>query len=112
MNITKTTLDYDEYCTLVNIINEVCNGFYINNLEKATGFTKQTAIIFFKKILQKKGEERAVELVLEDSEIIFIKNSFGEIFKEIDEWEFETRLGVTIPEALKIRDKFKTSISS
>lgn len=44
---------------------------------------------------------------LSDAELAFLKNSFEEVFRQIDEWEFQTRIGVSVQEAQRIKEKLK-----
>ncbi len=46
-------------------------------------------------------------LNLNASELIFLNKSFEELLREIDECEFQTRIGVSMEEIDKIKDKLK-----
>jgi hypothetical protein len=105
MNIKKIKLDSNDFWPLINILNEVCHGIKISNFEKTIGVSKQTVIDFMNKISQKDGKE-PLELIINSSEHTILKNSFDEVLRQIDDWEFQTRIGITILEAIRIREKF------
>ncbi len=106
MNKTQIQLRSDEFWPLLNIINEVCHGIRIDNFENVIGAKKQTVVDFLNSI-EDEEEEKEVLLNLSDSELIFLKNSFEEVFRQIDEWEFQTRIGISITDARKIQAKLR-----
>lgn len=105
MRTEKTSLKSSESWILLNILNEVCYGIYISDFNKTIGVNKNSVIELLDKILLKEKEETIFDLSRSDLEIL--KRSFLEVFRQIDEWEFETRIGITIQEAKTIQDKLK-----
>ena len=55
--------------------------------------------------IQKMKDKEEVFLSLNDLEVKCLKNSFKAVFKEIEEWEFQTRVGIYIEEAKEIEKK-------
>jgi hypothetical protein len=104
MNTKQIKLSSNEFWPLLNILNEVCHGIKINNFENSIGAKKQTVVAFMDNIA-KEEEKKEVLLNLNDSELTFLKKSFEEVFRQIEEWEFQTRIGISTQEARKIQDK-------
>src|ERR1700722_19494130 len=102
MDIIK--LHSDEIWPFLNILNEVCNGININNFEKCIGTKREIIIDLFNKTsyLEKDGE------LLELSALEFkaLNNCFHAVVKEIEDWEFQTRIGITPREADEIHKKW------
>jgi hypothetical protein len=105
--IIKTT--WEEIWPLANVLNEVCHGINVNDFEKEIGFKYENVFSLLRKIdkYEVTSEEPNVEilLTLNRQELEIIKNSFEEVFRQIEEWEFQTRIGVTIEEANAIKEK-------
>jgi hypothetical protein len=98
-------LDGDETWPLINVLNEVCHGFYIDKFQEKIGSGKESVVQLLDKVSDKETESNPVfKLNIKEIKIIF--NSFEEVFKAIDEWEFQTRIGVNTAEARKIQEKF------
>lgn len=106
MNKKKIKLDANEFWPLLNILNEACHGIKINNFEHSIGAKKHTVVDFMNNISQEENKNEIV-LNLNDSELIILNNSFEEVFKQIDEWEFQTRIGISTQEARKIQEKLR-----
>lgn len=106
MGMTEIKFKSDEFWILSDILNEVCHGIKVNNFEKTIGVNKQTAIDLMDRIWQEKDKDE-INFTFNDSELSILRNSFAEVFRQIDEWEFQTRIGITIPEANKIKEKLK-----
>lgn len=100
-------IKWDELWAMMNILNEVCNGIQIYDLEKKLGFNRTSIKDLMNKIavfkIYKDEPEEKISFVLNDFEINVIKICFKEVLKEIEEWEFQTRIGVTIEEAKAIK---------
>lgn len=105
MNISKKT-KWNDLWPIVNILNEICNGVQI---EQAIGFKYEEIMDLLRKISSYEVEEGNLEnaqiIELSDNEIEIIKKSFNEILKHIEEWEFSTRIGVSIQEARDLKEK-------
>lgn len=106
MNTKTIKLNSNEIWPLLNVLNEVCHGIYIDNFEKSIGEKKEVVVDLINRISTEEKEEESI-LILKDFELEILKNSFLEIFRQIDEWEFQTRIGISIQEANKIKDKLK-----
>ncbi len=104
--VNNIKFDSNELWPLLNILNEICYGINIPDFENSIGVKKQKIVDFMDRI-SKEDEKNDVVLNLNDEELIFLQNSFKEIFKQIDEWEFQTRIGISIQEANKIKHKLK-----
>ncbi len=93
-----------------NSLNEVCNGLHVDDFEKKIGVTKSHAQQLLKKVhrniakqeLHKKDVEH-FHLTVED--LIVVKNALTEVLRQIDDWEFETRMDVTPDEAKQFIEK-------
>lgn len=107
MNKKKIKLNSNEFWPLLNILNEVCHGIKINNFKNSIGAEKQIVIDFMDRIAQQEKETEEVILSLNDVELTFLTNSFEQVFNQIDEWEFQTRIGISTQEARKIQEKLK-----
>ena len=105
MNTKIIKLSSNEIWPLLNILNEVCHGIHIENFEKIIGAKKENAVILMDRI----SNEEKVEtiLILNKSELDILKNSSLEVFKQIDEWEFQTRIGISRNEVIKIIEKIE-----
>jgi len=97
-------LSNDELWSLLNVLNEACNGLNIVDFEHVIGVKKQIVIEFIDKLTKEEDNAEAV-LLLNATESEFLKNIFKEVFKQIDEWEFQTRIGVSKQEINKIKDE-------
>jgi len=104
MNTRTIKLSPNEVLPLLNILNEVCHGFYVHNFEKNIGAKKQIVVALMDKISEKENEDEII-LFLNDIELNLLKKSFEEVLRQIEEWEFQTRIGVTIQEAKDIMNK-------
>jgi hypothetical protein len=100
----KITLKLEEIWPILNILNEVCHGIHISNFENSIGEKKETAIDLMNKI-SKEEEQNNPILFLTDSELNILHNCFEKAFKEIDDWEFQTRIGISTLEARYIKEK-------
>lgn len=104
MNKKIVRLDSNEVWPLLNVLNDVCYGIHIHDFENIIGSKKEIVIDLMDKISIEENKEEAI-LNLNDSELNILKKSFEEVFRQIDAWEFETRIGISIQEAIKIKDK-------
>lgn len=95
----------EENWTLVNILNEVLHGLRVNNFEQKIGDTKENALQLMEKLKSEKNNA-SFELEYPEQEILIFRNSFKEVLRQIEEWEFQTRIGITIPEVQAIISKF------
>ena len=100
---------WEEIWPVVNVLNEVCHGININSHESEIGFRYEEILKLLRTLsqLEDKNENYSNQIIikLSDNEREIIKNSFEEVFKQIEEWEFQTRIGITIQEANEIKKK-------
>jgi len=101
--------NWNELWPIGNILNEVCHGINISNFENEIGFKYESILFLLKKITAYKVKEYESEIKkvieLNDFERDIIQKSFQEVLKEIEEWEFSTRIGISIAEANVIISK-------
>lgn len=95
-------LSWEELWPLANILNEVCNGIYINDFEKKIGATNEEASLLHDKIISYEVEESELNLKkiinINKNEVEILRKSLKEVSRQIEEWEFQTRIGVTLEE--------------
>ncbi len=82
---------------IINILGEICWGFHVNDFEKKIGVKKNVVENLLNRFLQVEKSE-ITETQISDAEFQIIKNALSEVENEIEEWEFETRIGVTLEE--------------
>ncbi len=104
--LNQKCLDFspNDVWPLLNILNEVCFGFFIDHFHKIIGDEKNNVIELMNRIAREEGVEGLV-FDLNKSELNVLKNSFDEVFRQIDKWEFQTRIGISVEEANKIKEK-------
>jgi hypothetical protein len=86
---------------IINVLGEICWGLSLNDFEKKIGVTEEVAEALLKRLLQEEKLE-IIETLITDSELKIIKRALIVVEKEIEEWEFETRLGATLEEVKDI----------
>jgi hypothetical protein len=101
---TTTILSSNELICLLNILSEIYHGIYVHNFENVIGVQRKVVVDWMNKISEKEKEEEII-LILDDFELNFLQKSFEEVFRQIEEWEFQTRIGITMQEANMIREK-------
>ena len=101
---------WNELWPLINVLNEICHGINISNLEQVVGFKYDTILALLTKLetydVKEIDSDNKTILKLDESEKEIIKNCFRIIFKEIEEWEFSTRIGISTHEANALKNKF------
>lgn len=106
-NVLET--NWDELWPIVNVLNEVSQGLYIDDIEQEVGFKSEQILLLMHRIISYQAKESELEsafvISLNIDEKIIIENCFQVVLKEIEEWEFSTRIGISITEAKKIVDK-------
>lgn len=105
----KIETNWNELWPIVNIINEVCHGIETNNIENEFGFKYEEIFAFLRKLVAYEMEEDKSEIQINieftDREIEIILMCFNAVLKQIEEWEFSTRIGISVKEAIKIKEK-------
>ncbi len=101
-NIHKINLVRDR--VVINLLGEICWGFFLENFEEKIGSKKKVVEALLENLL-KEEKANVVEVQINSSEVSMIKAAFIEVKKEIEEWEFETRLGFSISETAEIIEK-------
>ncbi len=97
-------LSFDDFFSLLNIINEVCHGINVRNFKETIGDERKTVVDFLDKI-SNKDQNNEIIICVSDFEQQFLKKSFERVLREIEEWEFQTRIGVDRSEARAIMEK-------
>jgi hypothetical protein len=87
---------------IINILGEICWGFQVENFEKKIGAKKQDVEVLLMRFLQEE-KSGVLETRVTDFEINIIKKALVEVEAEIEEWEFETRIGVTLAEIKNLK---------
>lgn len=82
---------------IINILGEICWGFEIIDFEKKIGEKKEFVENFLKRLI-KEEKDGIIDVSLSASEIEVIRNSLKEVEKEIEKWEFQTRIGFSLEE--------------
>lgn len=108
MIIKEIKLDKDELWPILNILNQVSNGLKIINFEKVIGANFEIVCNLMDRISREEHKESVI-LSLSALDVNIIKKSFEECLRQIDEWEFQTLIGISIPEAQLIQKKFITT---
>ncbi len=102
-------LSWNELWPVINVLNEICHGLPIYDIETQVGVKYDEAFALMRKIsAYETGESDSdiqKEIELNDSEILIVAKCFERVLKEIDEWEFSTRIGISRDEAHKIIEK-------
>jgi len=77
------------------VLGEICCGFQIEKFEEKIEARKEIVEALLGRLIR---EEKSgiIETYLNDSEIKLIKMALKEVEKEIEEWEFQTRIGVSL----------------
>ncbi len=82
---------------IINVLGEICWGFKVDDFENKIGARKEVVEGLLKRLL-KEEKERVSEAYLDDSEVKVVRQALKEVEQEIEEWEFCTRIGVSIEE--------------
>ena len=102
-NVLETK--WDELWPIVNVLNEVSHGLYIDDIEQEVGFKREQILVLMHSIIFYEEKESELEspfvILLNIDEKSIIENCFQVVLKEIEEWEFSTRIGISINEAKK-----------
>jgi hypothetical protein len=82
---------------IINLLGEICWGFEIDNFEDNIGAKEEIVEALLERLL---GKERlgVIETSLNESEVAIIKSALCIVEKEIEEWEFQTRIGILLEE--------------
>jgi len=97
-------IKWEEIWPIVNILNEICHGIDVD-LDKM-GFKYEEILNLLNKLKKydpgKSNYDFQITIELNASELKMLIKSFKEVFRQIEEWEFQTRIGITIQEAKSI----------
>ncbi|CCB90252.1 hypothetical protein [Simkania negevensis] len=100
---------WNEIWPIVNVLNEVCHGINIENISATIGADYNSIYALMKKIVAYESSEALsnipISINLDDNELKILKNCFNEVQKQIQEWEFSTRIGVSAHDVEKILDR-------
>ncbi len=103
LNEQVIKLTWDELWPLLNVVGEICYGLDVD-FETVIGVKSEAVIDLMKKISKEKKIPEVI-LILSDSELDILKRSIDEVIRQIEEWEFQTRVGVSINEVMGIKKK-------
>ena len=99
-------LNSNQIWPLLNILNEVCYGVFIEDFEFIIGTNKKNVIDLMVLIEKEENNEECL-IYLNGLQLMIIDKSFDEIFKQIEEWEFQSRIGISREDAKKIKNIFQ-----
>jgi hypothetical protein len=97
----KLEMSWNELWPLVNILNEVCHGIKIDIQSRIDSSYEEVYALLKKITVYEVNEYEAdikKEITFRDEEILVLKKCLHEVALEIEEWEFQTRIGVTLGE--------------
>lgn len=111
MNSKKITTTWNGLWPLCNILGQVNSALYIENFEDTIGCQDKEVDQLIRKINKHEVREskahKSISISLNDHEIKIIQNCLKKVLKEIDEWEFQTLIGVSKEEIKKIMSKLE-----
>jgi hypothetical protein len=97
----KLEMSWNELWPLVNILNEICHGIKID-IQSKIGSSYEEVYALLKKITVYEVNEYEAdikkEITFRDEEILILKRCLHEVALEIEEWEFQTRISITLDE--------------
>ena len=94
-------MSWNELWPLVNILNEVCHGIKIDIPSKINSSYEKVYELLKKITIYEVNEYEAdikKEITFKDEEILILKQCLHEVTIQIEEWEFQTRIGVSLDE--------------
>jgi hypothetical protein len=100
MTNNKYKINLKKERSIINILGEICWGFNIDDFENIIGVKKIIVEALLERLLK---EERAgnVETYISSADVLIIQKALKIVEKEIEEWEFPIRFGVTLEEVKK-----------
>jgi hypothetical protein len=84
-----------------NALNEVCNGFVVENFQAAIGLPRETARHLLDRIQQLipgVGQDFSLD------ELLALRNSLTAVLAELHPHEFRARMGVSVEETQEMRN--------
>jgi hypothetical protein len=94
---------------LGNVLNEVCHGIYLENIENETGFKKDSIFALLIKIAVSEPieseKEKMLIIELENFEIEILKRCFPIVERELKGEEFQKRIGLQKEQTYQILNK-------
>ena len=87
---------------IINVMNEVCHGIKIHQFQEKFDCSKQFASNLLNKLIKFDNFKKSIDI--NSQELDLIKKSLDKVCCEIEEWEFETRIGVSFSEVEKIKN--------
>ena len=114
----------DELYALNGGFNELCHGIYIQSFDEEIGVPRAQAKILFERIrsdikkfrsaVEVGATELRTKMPLEATRVEFcvMRNILLSVQREIDDFEFEARLGVTKLEVAALAEKLSCFIAS
>ena len=109
MHGRKLRFDENEWLLFVNALNEILNGFAVQNFEEVIGAEREQVGRLIKKVLALKPSD---EKVLTQKEAHIISNAIQQTIRELGIEEFQTRTGYDLNEGTRILDRLKFQLAS
>jgi hypothetical protein len=123
----RINFSLDELLIIANSFNEVCNGLRIMDFQGRLGMPTDeaqrilTCIGSLYDVINDQNRNDDEEngccdrtlgvLEITDVDLQAIANAIDEVFRWIEPWEYQTRIGVNTEDAVKLNDSIKTVIS-
>lgn len=92
---TSLLLEPREQRCLINALGEVCHTFEIPDFSTAIGIEHHAAERLLSTVNEAYNESQPIRVELTRSELMAIRNALRITMREINDWEFNTRVGVT-----------------
>ena len=107
---------WEEVRILHQVLNEVCNGLRIENFEKTIGDMDAAKIemsnlraLYADSNARK--DSRRISIHMTPSLIEICRNALARVQMEIDDWDFETRLGASKQQVQSMLDVFHKALA-
>jgi hypothetical protein len=91
-----------------NALNEVCNGFTVENFPAAIGIPRSSAVALLEKI--NSAAPTGVEAFSLD-ELLALRNALTTVLAELDSREYSTRMGFSVEESQEMRNSLDSITS-
>lgn len=101
MQGTKYKINLLKDRPVINLLGEICWGIQITSFEEKVGARKEVAEALLNRLINEEKNGN-VDVFVTFSEMEIIRKSLEIVGKEIEEWEFQTRIGVTLEEVKNI----------
>ena len=99
-------LSMSELKIIHQALNEVCNGFKIDDFEKTIGFSRESVVSEMDRLKKiyaeavRENDRESVDVRVAPNQLQIYRSALQEACREIDEWEFDSRFDSVKSEAL------------